>query len=507
MDKIIEFINTKTQNNYQNLVLESAIYQQKTSTMQLIFKTQKTIQNNDEIEVLCKAFIGNIVKNIEVEIKSNSITMENFKSEVKNIINQNRELVSVNPANITFQFNKDNTKIIIPYLEDAISQSVLTTQKLEIQEFISQKFLCNAEIVFEIIKQNKTDIISARKEKIYEDNYILEELANSQIVSVSNLSNIIGEISTDTGRIAGTLGFESGDIVIVGFLKNLTKREVKKKDESDPTKFYYAIELEYDSLTTSGVWFPPKDAEELKIAVGTSLAILGTINEFKGIRNIRIKSIAQCNFAEPKQVWRKAPQDYRYVRPEKYESLEQANFFTVLEDTKNEYLKNNTFVVYDLETTGISPEQCKIIDIGAFKIVNGKITEKFSTFVNPCMPIPEEASKINHITDEMVATMPTIDDVLPDFYKFCEGSTILGYNNIAFDDLFIKKESKRLRYNFNHQKEDAFNLAKDKIKGLRNYKLGTVCAHMGVPLIDAHRATNDALATAKLFIKLIENYS
>ena len=122
------------------------------------------------------------------------------------------------------------------------------------------------------------------------------------------------------------------------------------------------------------------------------------------------------------------------------------------------------------------------------------------------MPIPPEASKVNRITDDMVANYPNIDKILPDFYKFCYGSIIVGYNNIGFDDVFINREGKRLKYNFDNVRNDAFALAKANLPGLKNYKLGTVCANQNVPLIDAHRATNDALATAKLFIKLAEKF-
>ena len=267
------------------------------------------------------------------------------------------------------------------------------------------------------------------------------------------------------------------------------------------------IELEYDGNKTRCVWFIPKNAENVDLlSTGEIIAICGKVNEFNGVKSINVSSIAKCTFTPPQKVWRKCPSNYQYIKPEPCEFTEQINFFTLDEKTKNKYLLENTFVVYDLETTGISPETCKIIDIGAFKIVEGKIVEKFCTFVNPECEIPKEASKVNRITNTMVEGCPTIEMALPDFYKFCYGSIIVGYNNIGFDDLFINKEGKRLLYNFDNKRDDAFNIAKSNIGGLRNYKLSTVCQELNVPLIDAHRAANDALATAKLFIKLAEKY-
>ena len=234
--------------------------------------------------------------------------------------------------------------------------------------------------------------------------------------------------------------------------------------------------------------------------------IQGKVNAYNNQKSVRVEKIAKCNFNPPKKIWKKCPSDYRYIRPEPYEFMQQASLFFEEKKTTNEYLLNNTFVVYDLETTGINPEFCKIIDIGAYKIVDGKIVEKFCTFVNPECEIPEEASRINRITNTMVEGSPTIEMALPDFYKFCYGSTIVGYNNIDFDDLFIKKEGKKQFYNFDNKVDDVFNIAKKNIGGLRNYKLSTVCEYENVPLIDAHRASNDALATAKLFIKLVEKF-
>ena len=106
----------------------------------------------------------------------------------------------------------------------------------------------------------------------------------------------------------------------------------------------------------------------------------------------------------------------------------------------------------------------------------------------------------------MVENSPTIEMALPDFYKFCYGSIIVGFNSIGFDDLFIQREGSKQLFNFDNPKDDAYKIAYENLHGLHNYKLGTVCAYENVPLIDAHRAANDALATAKLFIKLAEKF-
>ena len=102
----------------------------------------------------------------------------------------------------------------------------------------------------------------------------------------------------------------------------------------------------------------------------------------------------------------------------------------------------------------------------------------------------------------MVANCYSIEQIIRDFYLFCKDCQMVGYNNKLFDALFLEKAGKLVGLNFNNTQIDAFVLAKDKLKGLRNYKLATVSKYLEVNLVDAHRALNDVIATAEVFIKL-----
>ena len=163
---------------------------------------------------------------------------------------------------------------------------------------------------------------------------------------------------------------------------------------------------------------------------------------------------------------------------------------------------NNNFVVYDFETTGVDVNNDEIIEIGALKIEKGVFTQVFTTLVNPKRHIPEGATKVNRITDDMVSNCFTIEQVIQDFYLFCKDCQMVGYNNISFDSQFLVNSARRVGIDFNNTQIDAFVLAKQKLKDLHNYKLGTVSKYLDVNLIDAHRALNDVLATAEVFLKL-----
>ena len=161
------------------------------------------------------------------------------------------------------------------------------------------------------------------------------------------------------------------------------------------------------------------------------------------------------------------------------------------------------FVVFDLETTGLSKDSDKITEIGAVKIENGKITDHFSTFVNPQRPIPQKIVELTSITDEMVAGAPKIEEILPKFFEFCKGCVLVAHN-AEFDTGFIKKSASDLlvEYNFSHL--DTLMLARALYPELGNHRLSTLNKHLKVTLLHHHRAVDDAKATAEIFIKMIE---
>lgn len=512
MDKIIKYINDKTNGKYKNLSFVGATYKKSLGILCLdfCFDGNEKLTNNDknQLKLLCDEYFNGIAKNIKLNFRSNLLSVAEIKDAILDIIENQEELTNINTSLINFNFDSDNIVIKIPYQEGFFSKEVLLQYKSDIEAEIQNKIRYKVEIIFKELEMKSTAVLDARKERAIEDNKIFEEMRNAQIVEVQNIQNVYGEVGPNEAYLAGFFG-DKEDICAVGNVRNCNIKDMKPKDEDKDQKprQYMSFELEYENLVTRCVWFIPRNTENVfELEDGETYAVMGKINEYNGQKSLRVVSIAKCTFVPPQKVWRKCPTSYRYIKPEPYEFMQQASLFFEEKKTTNSYLLNNTFVVYDLETTGINPEFCKIIDIGAYKIVDGKIVEKFCTFVNPECEIPEEASKINRITNSMVENSPTIEMVLPDFYKFCYGSTIVGYNNIGFDDLFLQNEGKKQFYNFDNKKDDAFNIAKQKIGGLRNYKLSTVCEYENVPLIDAHRAANDALATAKLFIKLVEKY-
>ena len=174
----------------------------------------------------------------------------------------------------------------------------------------------------------------------------------------------------------------------------------------------------------------------------------------------------------------------------------------IITNSKNQDL-DETYVVFDLETTGFSPEKDKIIEIGAVKVEQGKITDKFSNFVNPQVPIPYRIEELTSIKDDMVMDAPVIEEILPQFMEFCKGAIMVAHN-ADFDMSFIIKNCERQQIENDFTIIDTVALARILLPNLNRFKLDTVAKALGVSLENHHRAVDDAGCTAEIFVKFIQ---
>ena len=164
---------------------------------------------------------------------------------------------------------------------------------------------------------------------------------------------------------------------------------------------------------------------------------------------------------------------------------------------------DDTYVVFDLETTGFSPIKDKIIEIGAVKVERGKITERFSTFVNPKVPIPFQITQLTSITDQMVMDAPDIETVLPKFLTFV-GDAVLVAHNASFDVGFIEQNCRYQDIIPDFTSVDTVAMARILLPTLSKFKLNVVANALHISLENHHRAVDDAGATAEIFVKFVE---
>lgn len=355
-----------------------------------------------------------------------------------------------------------------------------------------------------------------------------------KFIKVTDKNVVVGtEISNDATYIRDSK-ICNNVIVICGHISNIqekfTKPKVKQGEDAEQVINYFknpniplaerkeAGQRQYFKFKLTDftdeilcTYFPKaEDVNKFKTLVdGQPVIVMGEVKEdmYNGV-NLKITNISTCTLPKiwEEEIDYKSEKDYyEFVSPEDVVYTNQVGLFSMFDTPKiAPFLKDNEFVVFDFETTGLNPYNGdKIVEIGAVKVINGIICQKFRSLVNPEMHIPEDSSRVHGIFDEDVVDSPTAEKVLQDFYKFTRGCILVGYN-VNFDYSFLIKQGKESRYNFTAKTFDVLDLARQSIKGLKHYKLKDVCKYLGVTLDNAHSAIYDTIATAEVLIKLAD---
>lgn len=291
-----------------------------------------------------------------------------------------------------------------------------------------------------------------------------------------------------------------GTVYYAGIVENVEERQTKNG------KPFFVITLNDKTAKVSGRFFTA-DKNKIKkierIGEGSEIIIRGENELFNEHINLTIKGFHFCefpkNFVPKEKPSKPVPDRYTLIKPNKIETFEQSNFFSGASMLPQEVL-NNVYTVVDIETTGTDVVNDKVTEIGAVKIIDGKIAEEFHTLVNPEIPIPTRIVELTGIDDNMVKNAPIIDDVYGDFFKFVSG-TIFVAHNAEFDFRFLYNVGKKLGYVLTNKTEDTLELARKKLPFLKRHKLNFVCEHYGITF-NHHRALDDAQATAEAFLKL-----
>lgn len=183
-------------------------------------------------------------------------------------------------------------------------------------------------------------------------------------------------------------------------------------------------------------------------------------------------------------------------------------FYKMAFDDFRQLAAKEGFIAIDFETTGLDPKNDQIIEIGAIYYgASGREIARFNALVRPTIPIPAEATVVNHITDSMVAFSPSIASVLPEFCKRLEfwNAPLVAYN-ADFDIRFLRTALSRHNISLRAKYFDAYEYAKMRFSGLKRYNLESVCQHIGHCNLNQHRAAGDAAAVAAVVQYAIKNY-
>ncbi len=294
---------------------------------------------------------------------------------------------------------------------------------------------------------------------------------------------------------------EGSGLTVCGTITYIEERETKNG------KPFFPISLTDGTGSLRASYFSKKATlEKVRgLKQGMSVCLSGDCELFNGALSLRVKSVdlgsPPPDFVPEERPSRPVPVRYTCVFPAPVSDPVQADLFGAA--PLPEEFRRETFVVFDLETTGLNNMGSvidRIIEIGAVKITGGAITEKFSTFVACPQRLPPEIVDLTGITDEMLVGAPRIRDAIADFYKFSAGAVLVGHN-VSFDYRFVRHYGEKEGYIFGQKQIDTVSFAQEMLR-LSNYKLNTVAEHFGF-VFHHHRAFDDAFVTAKIFMELV----
>jgi len=293
-------------------------------------------------------------------------------------------------------------------------------------------------------------------------------------------------------------------VTVCGRVSYLEERETKNG------KPYFSFSVSDASGQMRTSYFTRKATlEKVRgIKQGDSICLTGDMEEYNGSISFRAKYVdygaAPKDFVFETRPSRPVPPKYVVVRPEPISDLVQGAMFG--ETRLPQAFCKERFVVFDLETTGLNNNPSMgtmdhITEIGAVKIEDGKICEKFTTFVSCPVKLSAEITRLTGITDDMLVGAPDVKDMIADFYKFCDGCHLVGHN-VQFDYKFIRYYGEQENYLFSQRQYDTLTIAQ-RVLRLSNYKLNTIADHYGFTF-NHHRAFDDAFVTAKIFLELVK---
>ncbi len=318
------------------------------------------------------------------------------------------------------------------------------------------------------------------------------------------VSDVVGLDDKDPPTVATYMAdaTEVGNVVLAGTVTNIREKETKTG------KPFYIFDFTDTTAKMSGLYFTRSNTIDKirSISVGNDIIIRGKLSFYgeKKDLSLTIDRISLCKFPEnfvmEELPLKDAPKVYSLISPEPAKTIKISNLFDEEVVLPDEVL-SKTYVSVDIETTGTNCFSDAITEIGAVKIENGKITEEWTTLINPGVEIPQKIIDLTGIDDSMVADKPFIQDVIGDFLHFCDGAVLVGQNIIEFDAKFLEKASKESKYKFCKDLEDTLLISRNVLPYLKRYKLNDLADYFGIEFLH-HRALSDARATAEIFLEL-----
>lgn len=433
---------------------------------------------------------------VEISVKKIVSNDQLINTEIYRFLNENYPSVSIflKPTDIICTVIGDVVKYVLRLTKDGAEYIVKNGAIVKLNDYLGKKFC--------------SDFVGATEIKEAEESVSLlsEEVYVSELQKIEHRTIKVQDVVPIDDPTMGDVALyiedaTSGEVTVCGTVTDLVEKQTKNG------KPFLIIHLDDTTGRTSGVYFSKKSTyHKIKeITVGEAIIVRGSIGDYNGRKSFTFDKINRCtfpkNFVKKDKYKKTLPKEYRNIRPTPATTVKITSVF---EDNTAlpEELTSKEYVVFDLETTGLDVMNNGITEIGAVKIVNGKLTEQFTTLIKPDYRITEEIVKITGITEEMVKDSPKISTVIPDFMKFIDGCVLVAHN-ADFDVKFIKRFAGAEEYDVKNSVLDTVELARSTLPFLKRHDLHTIADHFGIAFRH-HRALSDAYATAEAFIEMMK---
>ncbi len=516
-NKVGEFLERiRCLNGLKNAILRGIVVDKRSRTAEFFLVTDRTYTAREEAEAkeICAEFTPD---GLTAALKISKLVPdgEMIKTKIYEYIRQafpaasafvGLEHIQVEPLSSGANFYVD-----VASGEQTLFSSgkILDATSKYLSSIFCGGFLGNVRIV-----EKEEPELTEMEDKVEEEEIIPLEIRYFPIEEYGKIDGFDSTPLTTATYMADSYLME-GSFSVCGTVQYIeeisyTRHNEKTGEEQQRTRFSVALSDGTGNIRTT--YFPKKATVEKvrQIKIGDKIVLTGSNEEYNGSKSFKA---AKINVGRPPKdflpVARKGkpvPKLYHTVFPEEYVDYTQAGLFDNL--NKPADLKKNVFVCFDLETTGLNNNPAmgrmdRIIEIGAVKIVDGEIREKFSSFVACPERLSKEIIELTGIQDADLVGAPEVDKVLADFYKFTDGAILVGHN-VTFDYRFVKYYGEQNGYMFDKKQYDTLSLAQEMLRGqIANYKLNSVADYYGFTF-NHHRAFDDACVTAKVFIELVK---
>ncbi len=502
--------NAEFGDKYENLQLKDVVVKKREGICTITFlypSTAKELTDLDKRDITNWLNQNLNFEKMQLKVKFMRVFLEErlirkaiqnyFESKYKLIINYvNDDNVSIRITEIDVLIDIELSSRMVEFFgEHKITQ--------ELAKFLKDNFL--VEFVINLIENpNLIDEVDIENVEM-KTRYRVAQRYNVEIIK-----DVIGSGTTPKPEYLSFITSPKNSVIVAGYIKKIERKEFIRKTgkHAGEPKAYYNFQIADGKGRMDCIYFCPRKNEKDMDALEEFMYVLvhGDV-KFNQMNKLclYIDKLALATEVQKKEETIK--EEYKHEGPvvqiEKLTAMEQDTMFEHV-DKYNKKIIGRTIVVFDIETTGLDPATDQIIELGAVKIENGNIIEKFSTFVKPTKKLSYEVVNLTGITDEMLEDAPPVDLVIKDFYEFSKGCVLCGHNIIGFDIKFIRREGENVGLVFDNELIDTMNEARVARLKISRFNLGTVVKALGLTLEGAHRAWNDAFATAQVLLKLNE---